>query len=277
MGKVVREWFDLSQPVGSTYQFSHGEACLEYGEATPDTRSRFYVTRKNDGWLYYCHNCGCKGFRRLDGAPPAEVKRMVQAKLDAGLRVQHTMVEKDITLPPDFSQNMPQEASKWILRYITHEEARKARVGYSRMKQRVILPCYVGDKLVLYQGRWLGTPSKKNPKYLTWTNGTRKHLYWVNPMSRSVCVVEDMLSAIVVGRRVAGLAVLGSYIGTDVIEAVRGYEHIYVWLDYDKKHKTLEYAQRLRQMSGLAVTPVVTIEDPKDNGDNLDEIFGGDL
>jgi hypothetical protein len=38
---------------------------------------RFYITRKQDGYVYYCHHCGASGFSPASGmAPTKSLKRI---------------------------------------------------------------------------------------------------------------------------------------------------------------------------------------------------------
>lgn len=268
------EWFDITQEIGTTVSYSHGEGCVENGASTPDTRDRLYVTRVDVGWLYFCHNCGWHGCKKINGLPPAKLREAIKSKIYSGTRSVEKIEYKHISLPKDYTTDLPADAFAWAHKYLTPEEVKRAAIGYSRSLNRVILPCYDGDdRLVMYQGRWLGEKSKKNPKYLTWTCGRDDILYFVNSTHKDICVVEDILSANVVGRSVCGCAIMGSFISQTTINYLSLYDNIYIWLDYDKKSTALKYAMRIKQLTGHTCIPIITEHDPKACGGMIHETF----
>ena len=115
----------------------------------------------------------------------------------------------------------------------------------------------------------MSTTKKKTTeiKYITHSNPnvTRRLMFKVlAPGSKTCVIVEDIISAIVVNKATGfnTIAILTNNIGDDIIEHVKQYDRVIVWLDYDVRTLAIKQTSRLRSL-GLNVECKVTKEDPK--------------
>lgn len=233
-----------------------------------DTRSRLYERDTPKGILWYCHNCGKGGLKFKDGLTPKEVIRLCTP-------IEEEQVEGIVTLPKDITYLLPIEALAWLWKYdLDQYEIDTMRCCYSPSMNRLILPVYKGvagaaDELVYWQGRTLGEPSKKNPKYI---NSRKKKgedcyfkaMYGAPYPHASICIVEDIVSAVKVSRACDCLALLGSYIPTNLIRYIVAYDKILIWLDYDKQKESIQFSKRLRELTGKDIRCIITEQDPKE-------------
>ena len=74
-------------------------------------------------------------------------------------------------------------------------------------------------------------------------------------------IVEDILSAIKVGRVSNSISLLGAYIQDSLALSLRGYT-IYIWLDSNKYTESLKYLRRFRSF-GIDCRIIHTDKDPK--------------
>lgn len=236
--------FDPSSSLGYNVRYNHDDC--------GDKRGRLYVKRIPSGWVYHCHNCGQHGYKRSGNMSPAQMREGL-------LRSAHPeSVQKCVALPYD-CMPIPCQHKAWLYSYgLTDTEIIRYNISWSSSLARIILPVYHGEELVAFQAR----SNKEQPKYLTFHNG--KRLPFITNLSSDKCVfVEDILSAIKVGRVAGAVALLGSYVPASIIDYAKNATKIFIWLDYDKKAESLKYAIRISQLIGRPVKPIITKLDPK--------------
>lgn len=227
-------------------------------EECGDSRTRLYVKRTSKGHLYHCHNCGFRGFQRGGLLTPSETVRVLKQEPQL-----ETTIVKDVRLPNDFTTEIPPEGLAWLYKYgITDEEIRAYGLGYSPSLQRLILPVYSEGDLVYWQGRSLNKDQK--PKYINVKQGGRDVYFSRNTESDWGCLVEDILSAIKVGRVTSSIGLLGSYIPSILSRNLLEFDRVYIWLDEDKWKDSVKYARKLSVLLGKRVTPIRTELDPKE-------------
>jgi hypothetical protein len=126
---------------------------------------------------------------------------------------------------------------------------------------RVILPCFNPEGELTY---WQGRSVSSKPKYLN-AESERGSRWFVNTgiNPNTLVIVEDILSAIKVGRQFDSIALLGSFIPTKLLDYFSKYAIIVLWLDEDKKATAIKFAHKFRQLSGKPVHVVSTRLDPK--------------
>jgi hypothetical protein len=247
-------------PLDIPKRFNHNE-CTEYGQSSNDKRGRLYVTRKPNGWQFHCHNCGDKfsGFQPRDGASsPSEtieaIKNLVENEL---------VTADEVKLPPDCTDRLHKDGVRWLLKYgITSEEISKYKIVYSPSIHRLIFPVFdSNDNLVAWQGRAL---DNSKIKYMTEIRKDIEHRVYYVPKDdrKSIVIVEDIVSAIKVGRHLNAMALLGSYFNPKIVPYLRCFEKVIFWLDDDKYVSSISYAKKCRQL-GLNACTVRTIADPK--------------
>ena len=70
-------------------------------EECGDTKNRKYMRQVRGGYIWYCHNCACKGFISNGITPPSEtVKNIISTTVGVDST---TNVVKEIRLPADYS------------------------------------------------------------------------------------------------------------------------------------------------------------------------------
>jgi hypothetical protein len=228
-----------------------------------DTKSRLFVKRDGELLLLYCHHCGCKGVHSTGRR--SYIKRR-----------QHNKVVRNLYLPRDFTTD-PAEchvlANVWYNKYgITLEEREHYQLGWSDTWKRAILPIWQGGELVAFQARRL-LPQDDGPKYLTrklagwdrpfFTGGWGEHLAF-----DTMAVVEDILSAIKVGRLITTTAILNATFSDEMVKATLRYnpERVVVWLDDDNPAVRQSQRRIMRRIAPYANVSRITGvgKDPKE-------------
>jgi len=247
------KYFDPEQPLHETRKFRHDACSIGKNKALA-------VTRTETGWLYICHRCGIKGMKRLKGLSPSDTVRFITSQK----ALPRVVDDEVVLLPDDYTTSIPDNGLVYLYNYLTDKEIEYYRVVYSNSLNRVIFPVYDGNSLVTWQGRYLGEPDPKIPKWFNQRTKSKKHNYFkVKRGSNTLVIVEDILSAIRVGRVVDCYAVLGSYIPDELIKEIsRVYSEFRIWLDYDKLKASLRYQKKF-QMLGLKCKVISTLLDPK--------------
>lgn len=241
--------------------FSDEETRQNHDECN-DRRGRLYSRFVNNGWVWHCFNCGKSGFEKCSPAERGKnyaQKRNMKTETD----------EKNTTceLPSDYR---PITKHKWLSDYgITEEECLAYRIGISEKMGRIILPIYDENELLLgYQARAI---EKSNVKYITHKNTDKPLLFLSNRRDGDrVVIVEDILSAIKVGRVAPAIAILGSpeRAGKGVKLKIRGYPLVIIWFDADKLKSGLLWASHLKCL-GHDTSVVWTDRDPKEYPDRF--------
>ena len=113
---------------------------------------------------------------------------------------------------------------------------------YDVREHRVVFPVMHGGVMVDATGRSLG---KRLPK---WKRYGKSHLPYVSGRGKTAVVVEDCISAAVVGDRgvYVGVAVLGTSLSTGHKDYLSQFSTAIVALDPDALPKTIKFAKELR-------------------------------
>lgn len=155
--------------------------------------------------------------------------------------------------------DLPRDALVWLRKYgLTDEEV--AHFEWESDRQRLMYIITRNDKLVFAQGRRFG---KEGPKYLSW--GT---VPWDPPDyfgdSGSVIFVEDVVSAIKVGRHATGVPIFGSHVPAEALKwAHEQGGKVAIWLDPDKHREGLRQALKATA-NGLKTHIIWSDKDPKE-------------
>ena len=214
----------------------------------------------------YCYSCGF--FERA----PLEEQLNYPAEKE--------LLSSDLGFPRDFKPllgssvyNLDEHrAIRWVKQYgIYDTEIILQGFGWSYEHRRLIFPIKDGDgNLLAWQGRSVTEDVK--PRYLT-KGQISDILHFVGRDSEIVCVTEDLLSAIKVGRIVQAMPLWGSSIPLKTIRRLsERFKYLGVWLDSDKKLEAVKTAVRASQYMPTFV--ISTPEDPKAyNMDAIEEII----
>ena len=228
----------------------------ENHEECNDHKARKYIKRVSGGEVWFCHNCGGKGFYPDGVQSPTTTVRNVLASWGNGAESSEQVV-KGIQLPRDASSEIPTTGLGWLYRYyIIDDEIKKYNICYSERYNRLILPVYNDEGLIYWQGRSLKQPfSKENPKYLNIRQSGAKNVFFKirckeTKQPETIVIVEDILSAIRVGRTYNSLALLGSYFPPTILNEFRNYSKILIYLDEDKWKESIKAATRFNRLTG---------------------------
>jgi len=270
-------WHD--EPIGVEVLYKH-DKCVKESHT-----GNLYVRRTAGGYVFCCHSCPFHGFQ------PRHEYGSINETLRMHSRMQSTdnLVGNDahIRLPFDFKNEIPPKGIWWLKKYqISDNEISTLNFGYSETYQRLILPVYSSDgRLIFWQGRNLGVVDKDNPKYINLRSKVKNVFFFrlaretnsdsgglssiayddrIVPHMPCVVLVEDILSAIKCGRIVNSIAILGSYLSDYIINYIRKYKRVYIFLDYDKRASCIKYAQRITSLTGVKAIPIIDKCDPKE-------------
>lgn len=231
-----------------------------------DRKARLFIKREGSKLLGYCHHCGQSGAWNL--GRQCYIRKREKTKV-----VQHLRLPSDFTTDPS---ECHVKANVWYNKYgITLAEREHYLLGWSDKWKRAILPIHQGGELVAFQARRL-LDHDDGPKYLTrkvqgydrpfFTAGRGENLAFDN-----MVIVEDILSAIKVGRQYTATAILNALLSQQMVAGILRYkpEQVTVWLDDD--NPTVRQSQRriMRRLGPYADVRRVTGvgKDPKELDD----------
>ena len=170
---------------------------------------------------------------------------------------------KNVTLPEDALPYLPNHAKEWLAKYhLTKDEISALSPLYSFERDLLIFPIYAQGELIMWQGRYFGD-KPKHPKYLTY--GAKDVLHILGDTScDSVCVVEDIISAVRVSTVMPAMPLFGSVLSLkDGNRLSRLFTNLYVWLDRDKANESIKTSRAYAPLFDKTYS-VITELDPKE-------------
>lgn len=249
---------------GQTMRINHEEC-----PAGRDTRRRFYITRKPDVLVGYCHNCQNSVTKYV---APADRYRDDRVHSSTSFRIVEDQYDYPLVL--DFyidEEQLPTEAVVYRLKYqLEKTTCQEYDIKWSPEHFGIVTPVYYSTREAGYQVRPLTT---KGGKYFTCMEqdvvmgGFKRTAITDQP----VVITEDYISAV----RVASLGYLAQcnygvqvkpeflHRMVDEFDTVRPY---IVWLDNDSKHvcnKAQEIANILAMFGVKNVTVHKDTTEPK--------------
>ena len=163
---------------------------------------------------------------------------------------------------------LPKECYTWLAKYhISFKDTEQHRFFWDRDKFLMVMPIYDGERMVSSTGRYFG-PNPDHPKYVSkgYKTGYFKLISPVTP-SPVYVLVEDMLSAIRVGKVANAIPLLGTFAPRELILNLAGKQAVLrFWLDRNKADEAIKQAARARQWVKDCAT-IVTDLDPKEYSD----------
>lgn len=208
----------------------------------------------------YCFRCGENLFEMKGEQSLAELKRIKELNHNA-----YTQKLSALELPSDYTTEIPLQGRLWLYKGgITETVWKEYSIGYSASLCRVVLPIYSPkNELIWYQCR--AVFNRQHPKYMQPKN-TRKTILFKS-ISNSDCtraiIVEDILSAIRVGKHSQTYSLLGTKITTAQANYLSKYSRVTTWLDSDKAGIKGAYNIRKALQLVTQVDNIVTDKDPK--------------
>lgn len=186
--------------------------------------------------------------------------------------------DRNISLPSDCSSSIPiNPVREWLSQYyITDQDILVNKFQWSEDRQLLVMPVYdIYGKLLMWCGRRFNISDRQGRYYIQGkTEGSYPIYGNINP--GTVVIVEDMISAIRVGKVATSHPLFGSNVSSNkIVELSKKFDNLIVWLDYDKAG----YAIKLSQTYGLFfrnIQTIVTIKDPKAYTENeiKERIYG---
>lgn len=236
----------------------------------PKCGSRDNLGTYKDGHQW-CFGCGYH----------VRTERSLGDRVQSVSRNDQTIVQNGLqSIPNDASKHLGYEGLRWIKQYgITDEELQRYNVMWSDDKRQLIFPIYDAEGMLLaWQARNFDPELLSKRKY--YTAGRIDEVLYILRMgghyyhnrldiNSSICLVEDVASAIKLSRYIPAMPLFGSHISTQRLNRLRLiFNRVVVWLDRDKAKNAYKGALMASQM-GFATQVVVTELDPKDLSDEI--------
>jgi hypothetical protein len=229
--------------------------CVEQGR----DRARDNLGNYSDGSAH-CFSCGHHVFPRTP-TPRKEIENGTEDK---------------ITLPRDFTREVPAKAWRWLLQYGLPYSYWKKSVGYSPKDERLVFT--VGEPVQFSIGRFIGDRgndagegTRKPRKWFFWGDGHGYVEVLGNDKKGAVVLVEDLISAHKVAQVAPAICLFGTNIHTKAIQALLPLKRpVTLWLDADQRTLLPKKINRLQAFLTHPVGFVSTEKDPK--AYSLDEI-----
>lgn len=241
-------------------------------EQCPRCRAAGHDTRKDNLGVWadggkYCFACGYS-------VPAREITVLSKAIQNMYSTMETAAANSStlVTLPEDIDLNFSEKALRWLRKYdIYEEEILTHNICYSPKLDAVVFPYYItspfgndDDKedLVAYQVRLM-----ESDKWMT-TGPINDLFYLINKsenLNKSLVIVEDILSAIKVGRTMSSVPLFGSsraQLERMTQRAARAYTHLIFWLDKDAQSRAV-WAAQTAPLYSVRGSMISTDEDPK--------------
>jgi len=196
-----------------------------------DSKRRLYIKRCEDGYtiVAYCHHCGKRG----------SVSKRKYKFGSTEKKCEGVSVSERPQFPCDCSGSIttwPTAAKVWVRQYgITNKEVEDYGLCYSEDVQRVLIPVYEEEDVVLWQSRKV-FPEDTRPKYIT-THTRSGGVIWrsLNWDVAGTCIIcEDVLSAIKCSRVLPSVTTLGVHINDKCLNfLVENYTNFIIFYDDD--------------------------------------------
>jgi hypothetical protein len=194
-----------------------------------------------DGW--HCFSCG---YRKPKNYNLKRLEAFSDAKVCNGITLENKLL-------PDHL--------KWLLGYdLTLNEIKDFKYASKRVINGYETQC---NLLVLIHNDayWLARNfAITGNRYVS--SGNKPCVkYGDNP--DTLVIVEDVISAIKLGRIATSFPMLGANIPLDWYKQARGYQNVILWGDNDKAVQNVKQSRKLSEYLGIPVRNVITENDPK--------------
>lgn len=215
-------------------------------DSCPNCGSRDNLSRWSDGhaWCF-----GCKYYEpaRISSRLPQIEPVVKENKLRA--------------LPEDSTTQLGAKGWQWLNKYgIRPDETRNFR--WSDSEEWLI---YIID-----DGAWQARCFAENAKRKYLTFGPVSDILHIvgEPFGEKIVLVEDVLSAIKVGRFVSAIPIFGSNVHLKtLVRLVQRFKHLVVWLDKDKANESVKSTHRASQLGFESTRSIISELDPKEYND----------
>jgi len=194
----------------------------------------------------YCFSCGY-----------FEYNNNISYKINPNTKIQKAFM----SLPSDITTKFPNEVNEYLFNNnIYPYDISYNFIHWSPSEERICFPIFVDGEYIGWQGRSL----TRKPKW--YSKGIDdKLIYLTNNTSSTVVLVEDIISAINVGKQSYSCCCLfGSNLTLSRMQALSliGKDKFILWLDKDKESESMKRAEELRYL-GFNCYSLTTDKDPK--------------
>src|SRR3990167_813564 len=260
-------------------EYMHGQGIFMGHETCPACRTAGKDSRGDnmgrweDGHAH-CFSCGY----REPSTAEALLKNVLGAIPQNGEDVKRN---KQLSLPHDAQKTIDVKPLRWLDKYgIIREEIIENDVRWSEARQWLCFPYRDGEgNLLAYQARTFpqfvnregeaGMVDINTSKWMTF--GSVEDLTHIIGFTKHpddvIIVVEDVVSAIKVGRHCRALPLFGSTLSARRVLRLRFLcKKLVLWLDQDKYAHALREAKKV-EMVGIESQVIYTDKDPKEYSD----------
>jgi hypothetical protein len=285
MSNPIYDALDYGMTTGDGCRIKECPNCIGQGNS-----KAVQITRKEDGFLWYCFRCRKTGFIRDTNASPKQVQEIAK---NAGKKREKYSRPNVVSLPKDFTVAIPPKALVQLYNLrITDDDMQRHDIGWSPDCARIIIPVYKyskepggwAKKLVGHMGRRvdvLGGDESGKPKWSSVRQADVQHPRFISlpttvRESKTVVIVEDIFSAIRIGANgYMSIALLTTYLPYELYPKLRGWK-VHIWLDQDAFSKSAKYQAALGS-NGVSALTILTPGDPKTYDDKqiLEAISNG--
>ena len=241
----------------------HRGKCPECG------RSNTFTATNQMGklvWNCYANSCSLSGAKNIPMSVDEIRKRMKDFKIDTDDKTINVKLPEVFSLPEWVKPYTPYDSDlddspkaiidKFCERYGLWAE--DLELHYDIKESRIVFPVQDDGKLVDAVGRSIEDGViPKWKRYGTYAEG------FIRGQHQLAIVVEDVVSACVIETLGAtGVAILGTTLNANHIEALRGFKRVIVALDPDAAEKTIAYTKMLKS-NGVQALALKLLDDIK--------------
>lgn len=216
----------------------------------------FSVSRKDGATLYNCYKASCatKG-----GSNTGMTHEEILVFMDKKMNANGAPLKKDAWVPPEYVVR-PTDEHRKFWRFAVGYGIANNNLLYDVKDERAVFPIWQDNVMVDAVGRALGD---KLPK---WYRYTGQADYYLSGSGKTLVIVEDVVSAIVVAQEfahVTGMALLGTNLTSEHIAKAGEYNEVVVALDPDARDKTLKFKREIELWTGLRTVALSLHDDIK--------------
>ena len=256
------EWLDLAKqlPIGN-----HGRCeCPECGIGSGSKAAIYNHSHK--AYSLYCNACGAQPFHMKGKLTLTELRELEDLNEQAKRGLQ-----RPLELPADFTTDISLQGRLWLYKAgLSPTDWAKYGIGYSESSRRVVLPVY-GEQGQLVWQQQRAVISGQSPKYLQPARDKGETVFMAVPeqgTTRRVVVVEDILSAIRVGKHQTAISILGTKLSAGQAKKLSQFDEVTTWLDGDSAGRAGSKAIRKSMSLVTRVSNIQTELDPKEYSDH---------
>lgn len=228
------------------------------------------IERKEDGSISaICYRCSARGYYSAPGqkykqATQRTNKYTEKSGVYGGSNEQQFRRSGPPRIPPDATHKLAEwgiRARHWLRKAsLTQEEVEHYGLLYSPTRDSIYIPIPPGGlQIKNFSKGWTG------PKYINYLPTDTRAVINSRSSTSTLCIVEDVVSAIVCSRYVDSLPLSGTYLSDATINAIkRKYNNFIVFLDDDNRQvrmrqlhigRKLEMYGNVRIIKGLGADP----------------------